>query len=125
MCRLSPNVQRGDGDPLDIGVFSERPITRSEVILNARVIGGLQGIDTGLADDKIISVLLNDNVWGEIEDISHLPAILVERLRHYFIAYKLELGTQSQMTIERIYNREHALQVVKAAMEDYYEEYGA
>jgi len=123
--RLSPNVQRGDGDPLDICVFSERPITRSEVILNARVIGGLQGIDKGLADDKIISVLVNDNVWGEIEDISHLPAILVERLRHYFITYKLELGTQSQMTIEKIYNCEHALQVVEAAMEDYYEEYGA
>jgi hypothetical protein len=29
------------------------------------------------------------------------------------------------MTIEKIYNREHALQVVEAAMEDYYEEYGA
>jgi inorganic pyrophosphatase len=95
------------------------------VILNARVIGGLQGIDKGLADDKIIAVLQNDNLWGGLEDISELPAILVERLRHYFITYKLESGTQSQMTIEKIYNREHALQVVEAAIEDYNEEYGA
>jgi inorganic pyrophosphatase len=95
------------------------------VILNARVVGGFQGIDKGLADDKIIAVLDKDNVWGEIEDISELPPNLVERLRHYFLTYKLEFGTQAQMTIEKIYNREHALQVVEAAIEDYNEEYGA
>ncbi|MGH7900870.1 MAG: inorganic pyrophosphatase [Thermodesulfobacteriota bacterium] len=122
---LIPNVKQGDGDPLDICVFSERPITRSEVILNAKVIGGLQGIDKGFADDKIISVLENDNIWGGIEDVSQLPVILVERLRHYFITYKLESETGSQMTIEKIYNRDHALRVVEAAMEDYNQEYGA
>jgi inorganic pyrophosphatase len=122
---LSTSAQQGDGDPLDICVFSERPITRSEVILNARVIGGLQGIDKGLADDKMIAVLQNDNIWGGIGDISELPAILVERLRHYFITYKLESGTQPQMTIEKVYNSEYALRVVEAAMEDYNEAYGA
>ncbi|MER3447082.1 MAG: inorganic pyrophosphatase [Candidatus Dadabacteria bacterium] len=117
--KLSPNAHGGDGDPLDICVFSERPITRSEVILNARVVGGLQGIDGGLA------VLEKDNLWGEIEDISEMPAILVERLRHYFSTYKLVPGTPSQMIIEGVYNCEHALQVVEAAMEDYNENYGA
>src|ERR1700690_4061246 len=38
---MSPTVRKGDGDPLDICVLSERPINRSEVILNARVIGGI------------------------------------------------------------------------------------
>ncbi|MGE5445924.1 MAG: inorganic pyrophosphatase [Ignavibacteriales bacterium] len=123
--KLSPNAQGGDGDPLDICVFSERSITRSEVILNARVIGGLQGIDGGLADDKIIAVLEKDNLWGGIEDISEMPVILVERLRHYFSTYKLVPGTQSQMIIEKVYNCEHALQVVEAAIEDYNEDYGS
>lgn len=123
--KLSPNAQGGDGDPLDICVFSERPITRSEVILSARVVGGLQGIDAGLADDKIIAVLEKDNLWGGIEDISEMPVILVERLRHYFSTYKLVPGTQSQMIIERVYNCEHALQVVEAAIEDYNEDYGS
>lgn len=123
--KLSPNAQGGDGDPLDICVFSERSITRSEVILNARVVGGLQGIDGGLADDKIIAVLEKDNLWGGIEDISEMPVILVERLRHYFSTYKLVPGTQSQMIIEKVYNCEHALQVVEAAIEDYNEDYGS
>src|SRR2546423_13150277 len=33
-------VERGDGDPLDICVLSERPITKSEILVPARVIGG-------------------------------------------------------------------------------------
>lgn len=122
---LAPGVKGGDGDPLDICVFSERPINRSEVILNAKVVGGLQGIDGGEADDKIIAVLENDNVWGAVEDVSELPEVLVERLRHYFSTYKLIPGEKSKMVIKEIYNHQHALQVVEAAMEDYNEEYGA
>ena len=35
---LCPGAQRGDGDPLDICVISERPITKSEILLRARVL---------------------------------------------------------------------------------------
>src|ERR671917_2101140 len=38
--RLSPAAQKGDGDPLDICVLSERLISKSEIIVAARVIGG-------------------------------------------------------------------------------------
>jgi inorganic pyrophosphatase len=44
-------------------VVSERPIERSEVILRARVIGGIKLLDRGEADDKIIGVLEGDYVW--------------------------------------------------------------
>jgi hypothetical protein len=37
---LAPGCEKGDGDPLDICVVSERPIERSEVLLRARVVGG-------------------------------------------------------------------------------------
>ena len=72
--RLAPAAKRGDGDPLDICVLSERAIARNEIIVRARVIGGLQMIDDGEADDKIISVLENDYVWGGARDISDVPA---------------------------------------------------
>ena len=32
----------GDGDPLDICVITERPISKTEIILNARVVGGIE-----------------------------------------------------------------------------------
>ena len=122
---LASTAERGDGDPLDICVLTERPINRSEVILNARVVGGLDVNDGGEADDKIIAVLENDNLFGDTREITDLPTILVERLRHYFGTYKMVPGTPTQLTVERIYDREHALLVVEAALADYYEEYGS
>ncbi|MBN1179223.1 MAG: inorganic pyrophosphatase [Anaerolineae bacterium] len=122
---LSPKAERGDGDPLDICVISERPLNRSEVILSARVIGGLQAIDGGEADDKIFAVLNNDEFWGDAEDVSDLPTILVERLRHYFSTYKMTIKNDSQMVIEQVYGAHQALDVVSAAMADYEEMYGS
>ncbi len=124
VAKLASTATAGDGDPLDICVFSERPINRSEVIVNARVVGGLDVNDGGEADDKIIAVLQNDNIWGKAEDISDLPGVLIERLSHYFSTYKMIPGQESRLKVERVYGREHALKVVQAAMADYFEEYG-
>lgn len=120
---LSPKAERGDGDPLDICVISERPLNRSEVILSARVVGGLQAIDGGEADDKIIAVLENDPFWKDAEDISDVPEVLINRLQHYFSTYKMIPGGESQMVIEKLVDREYALGIVEAAMKDYEEAY--
>jgi inorganic pyrophosphatase len=124
VCKLAPGAQRGDGDPLDICVLSERPIARNEIIVRSRVIGGLQMVDRGDADDKIISVLDNDYIWGEARDVSDVPAVLTERLQHYFMTYKLVPGQQRRTRVMKIYGRAHALKVVRAAMADYGETYG-
>lgn len=125
VAELMPQAKRGDHDPLDICVISERPITKSEVILNARVIGGLPMVDGGEADDKIIAVLSSDNIWSHVEDIDQLPQALVQRLRHYFTTYKMIPGdTSQQVSIDRIYDRAHAEKVIEAAVLDYREEFG-
>lgn len=121
---LSPTSTKGDGDPLDICVITERPINRGEVILRARVIGGMQMVDSGEADDKIIAVLDNDQFWEDAKDINDVSHALLERLRHYFETYKLVPGQPSDVTIPEIYGRDHALKVIAASMEDYIEEYG-
>jgi inorganic pyrophosphatase len=116
---LAPTSRRGDGDPLDICVLSERAIARNEILVRVRVIGGLQMIDGGEADDKIISVLENDYVWGAARNISDVPSVMVERLQHYFLTYKLVPGQRAKARITSIYGRVHALKVVRAAMADY------
>ena len=123
--RLSPTSVRGDGDPLDICVLSERPITRNEIIVRARVVGGLQMVDGGDADDKIIAVLDNDYIYGAARDVADLPSVLVERLQHYFGTYKLVPSRPSSVSIEQVYGRDHALAVVSAAMRDYENAFGA
>lgn len=121
---LTDKVEKADGDPLDICVISERPINQPEVLLNAKVVGGLQMIDGGEADDKIIAVLANDNLYAHIDDISELPSIYVERLRHYFGTYKMVPGQSTPVEVSDAYSREHAEKVIKAAMADYDDAYG-
>lgn len=121
---LSPESVEGDHDPLDICVISERPINRADVIVNARVVGGLQAVDDGEADDKIIAVLDNDDVFGTANDIDELPLVFIERLTHYFSTYKMVLGEPNKMRIIEAYGREHALRVIEAAMGDYQEKFG-
>lgn len=122
--KLTPAADGGDQDPLDVCVLSERPIARSEVVLNAHVVGGFEVVDGDQADDKIIAVLENDNVWGHARDVSDLPPVLVERLRHYFSTYKMIPGTPSPLTVQSLYGRERAQTVVQASIEDYEENFG-
>ncbi|MDG1249671.1 MAG: inorganic pyrophosphatase [Gammaproteobacteria bacterium] len=109
----------GDEDPLDICVISDRPVDRAELILNARVVGGLPMIDGGEADDKILAVLEGDHVWSNIEDISELPGSIVERLRHYFLTYKSLPGEDSKVHVGSGYGRDHAMKVIEQSMLDY------
>ena len=121
---LSPRSTRGDGDPLDICVVSERPISRAEITLNAWVVGGLQMVDGGEADDKIVAILDGDFVHGHIRDLHDLPTITIERIRHYFLTYKMKPGQTQPVTGVEPYGREHALKVIEASIDDYKEHFG-
>jgi inorganic pyrophosphatase len=118
---LCPGAKKGDGDPLDICVLSERLITRAEVIVPSRVVGGFQLVDRGEADDKLIAVLDGDLMWDEVSDLNQLPKILVERLEHYFSTYKIVKGvSDNTIKVQEVYGAEHAARVVSAAMADYH-----
>ncbi|MBG0788776.1 MAG: inorganic pyrophosphatase [Anaerolineaceae bacterium] len=121
---LSDGALRGDGDPLDICVISERPINRGEIFLKAVVVGVIQLLDHEEADDKIIAVLSNDNIYGQIQDISELPEVIVERLTHYFHTYKMMPGQEQLIKILNVGGHEKAQKIVEAAMLDYQEEFG-
>ncbi|MEM9713760.1 MAG: inorganic pyrophosphatase [Actinomycetota bacterium] len=121
---LTPTTGVADGDPLDICVFSERAIDKPDVLLTARVVGGLRMIDGGEADDKILAVLAKDPVWADTVDLADFPTKLIDRLEHYFLTYKLVPGQPHEVTIEERYGREHAHRVIEAAMADYDAEFG-
>jgi inorganic pyrophosphatase len=122
---LMPEAARGDGDPLDICVISERPISKTEILLNARVVGGFPMLDGGEADDKIIAVLENDPLWSSVDDIADLPPALIERMRHYFMTYKLIPGEDNKVSIGPAYGFDHAKIVIQASIADYNSEFGS
>lgn len=116
---------KGDGDPLDICVLTEKEITHSDILLQAVPIGGLRMIDGNEADDKIIAVMQNDGLFGHWKDIADAPIALTERLRHYFLTYKDTPSTDKKREVEitHIFGRDEAHEVIKRSYQDYLEKY--
>jgi len=110
---------KGDGDPLDICVLTEKSITHGDIIAEVRPIGGFRMIDGNEADDKIIAVLKNDATYGSYEDIADCPEVIVTRLKHYFLTYKDMPGLESEAEITHIYGVDEAKAVIVRSMEDY------
>ena len=116
---------RGDGDPMDICVLTEKPVTHSNLFVRARPVGGLRMIDGNEADDKIIAVLDADVAYGHIENISEIPPGLIDRLRHYFLTYKqLPHEAPRRVEIADVYDRTEALDVIQRSFEDYRARFG-
>jgi len=109
----------GDGDPLDICVFTERNISHGNIIIPAIPIGGFRMIDGGQADDKIIAVMQNDEIYSGWDDIDHLPQSLVERLKHYFLTYKAMPGTANKAEITHTYGKAEAQEIIRVSIADY------
>lgn len=110
---------RGDGDPIDICVLTEKDITHGDIIVHALPIGGFRMIDGNEADDKIIAVLDNDVVYEGYRDVDDLPSFVVERLKHYFLTYKDMPGKDKDTEITHTYGVEEAYEVIRRSMLDY------
>ena len=116
---------RGDGDPMDICVLTERPAAHANFLVRAKPVGGLRMIDGREADDKIIAVLEKDVSYGHIEDLADAPSGLVERLQHYFLTYKqLPQESPRRVEIAEVYDRAAALETIRRSFEDYRTRYG-
>lgn len=112
-------VVRGDGDPLDICVLSERTVTHGNIILPAIPIGGFRMLDKGEADDKIIAVMKGDEFYRQWSDVSDCPTSYIDRLKHYFLTYKNLPSEESTTEITNVYGRDEAYEVIVRSMQDY------
>jgi inorganic pyrophosphatase len=121
ICAQQTGIQgiEGDGDPLDILVLTEHRIVHGDILVQAIPIGGLKMIDHQEADDKIISVLVQDGTYTKWSDLFQLPESIITRLKHYFLTYKLAPGATQLVDIPLIYGREEALKVIEASRNPY------
>ncbi len=117
-------VAKGDGDPLDICVLSERTVTHGNIILQAIPIGGFRLLDRGEADDKIIAVMKGDEFYRQWNDVSDCPESYINRLKHYFLTYKNLPGEVGSCEITNVYGREEAHEVIRRSLQDYQNHYG-
>jgi inorganic pyrophosphatase len=114
---------KGDGDPIDICVLTEKEITHGDILVKARPIGGFRMIDGDESDDKIIAVLYNDTVYGHFRDISDIPELVIDRLKHYFLTYKDLPGQERNVEITDTFGIDEAHEIIRRSMEDYHHKF--
>lgn len=116
---------RGDGDPMDICILTERTMAHASFLLRARPVGGFRMVDGEEADDKIVAVLERDMAYGHFRDIADAPPGVIERLRHYFLTYK-QMPNEPARTVRiaEVYDRVEAVEVIRLSIEDYRDHFG-
>lgn len=106
----------GDGDPLDILVYSRSPII-SGARIEVRPIGILRMVDAGEDDQKIIAVPVSgvDSSYDGIKSISDLPAGTGARLAAFFRMYKQDTDGNSPVMLSGYGDINEAKAVLRAA----------
>lgn len=116
-----PNTLGQDMDPLDIVVLCSQTI-RSLCLVQAKVIGNMQMIDSGERDDKIIAVALNDPSVRQYDDIDELPQHFLLEMRNFFEQYKVL--ENKKVVIDTFQDKATALPIVAEAIAFYQEKFG-
>ncbi|MBV9963944.1 MAG: inorganic diphosphatase [Parafilimonas sp.] len=111
-----PRTYGDDKDPLDILVITSLPV-QPLTLMEAKVIGVMQMIDSGDADDKIIAVANHDPGVNHFNNIEELPQHFFNELRHFFEEYKrLENKT---VIVEEFGDKAKALAIINEAIHLY------
>jgi inorganic pyrophosphatase len=117
-----PRTLGEDHDPLDILVLSSISV-QPLCIIEAKVIGVMQMIDGGEADDKIIAVAAHDMSVNHINNIEELPKHFFKELRQFFEDYKkLENKT---VQVEDFGDKATALKIIDECIELYKQTFGS
>ncbi|OIR01162.1 inorganic pyrophosphatase [mine drainage metagenome] len=115
-----PQTYGDDKDPLDILVLTSLPVVPL-TLMEAKVIGVMQMIDSGDSDDKIIAVAAKDPSVNHYNNIEELPAHFLNELRHFFEEYKaLENKT---VVVEDFSDKVTALKIIEDAIQSYKENF--
>ena len=104
-----PGTLHGDGDPLDvciIGLYPIQPLAEVKI----QVLGALLCNDNGASDDKLIAMVVGDN----IDD--NLKSSCIEDVSNYLSSYK------AGFVVQRFVGPEEALEIVMKDMDAYQNE---
>lgn len=89
-----PHTLAGDGDPVDVLVYTNAPL-HPGVVIAVKPVGVLITKDENGEDEKVLAVPTRklDPFFAGINEYSDLPEILLNKIEHFFARYKdLEKG---------------------------------
>ena len=106
-----------DQDPLDILVLATTK-TFPGCIVDARVIGYLDMIDSGEHDQKIISVVDADPRFEDINDIDDIKELQLKEIKLFFSNYKI-LEPNHHVEVLDYYPKKDALKLIDDCRNNY------
>src|SRR5688500_13479909 len=111
-----PQTMGEDHDPLDIVVLTQVSVVPL-CLIPSKVIGVMQMVDRGEADDKIIAVAEQDPSVSHISDVKDLHDHLRAELKHFFENYKtLE---NKKVVVDEFLSREKAYNIIATSISFY------
>jgi inorganic pyrophosphatase len=111
-----PQSLGDDGDPLDIVVLTQVSVVPLTLI-PCKVIGVMQMVDRGEADDKIIAVAMQDASVSHINNVNELPDFFKIELKHFFENYKaLE---NKVVVVDEFLTKDKAIPIIQRSFEHY------
>ena len=115
-----PQTMGEDHDPLDIVVLTQVSVVPL-CLIPSKVIGVMQMVDRGEADDKIIAVAEDDPSVSHINDVSDLPEYLRAEVTHFFENYKtLE---NKKVVIDQFLSQDRAYKIIEESIRYYKENF--
>jgi inorganic pyrophosphatase len=111
-----PHTKSGDGDPVDVLVYSPYPLIPLSVI-PCRPIGVLLMEDESGVDEKILAVPITklDPTSENILSYRNLPTAFTDKISHFFENYK-KLEKNKWVKIIGWEDRDKALNIIKSSI---------
>jgi inorganic pyrophosphatase len=113
-----PQTLGEDNDPLDILVLCSQSI-QPLCLVEAKVIGNMQMMDSGTKDDKIIAVAAKDPSVNHFDRVDALPQHFLLELRNFFEQYKVL--EDKKVVIDHFQDADTAYRVIREAIALYRE----
>ena len=111
-----PRTYGDDQDPLDVLLLCSQSI-EPMTLVRAYPIGMISMMDNGRNDEKIIAIPFSDPTYNHYTSIDQLPAHIFDEMRHFFTVYKnLE---NKDTAVKEVCGRDDAIEVIKAAIDSY------
>lgn len=120
---FAPQTLWDDGDPLDVLVLTTYPL-HPGILVSVRPVAGINMIDSGDPDYKVIAVPTDDKRWEDVNDLADVNKHSLKEFQHFFETYKALKGKPAPVEIKGIEGKAQALAAVKRSTELYRQKFG-